>query len=511
MRGSRHLGFVVLAYGFAALLAGSSFADEKRFGSFREVLELAGVGPEVLTQLSDGPDYEDADWQTLFRVLKRLEQFRDFRVSSADPWQIDGESRLGEIFDVEGHVVSVKKISLSEEVTKLHPHQAVYGCRLRVATEEGKRKRDVRILSTRIPKAWETQATFDEPVGVCGVLVSVSSDDQGLVFLSDHLAWYPTTGAPAGQILLARHGMDVALLDEVVHRRAFVRPEISREGEAFYDALVAFGKADPREVFRLAAENVSCVADAWVAREPELRREHERLSEKLVGETDEAKRELLQKKIRSVKRRRGIAAAVVDRGSEELSSVAPLFLQPEQEVGQLVIFEGVARRAVRIAAPERSDPFAERPEIEAYYEIEVFTADSQNLPITFCVTELPAEFPTGDEIRESVRIAGVFFKSWRYRSRSLANAEGGESAHQRVMTTPVVLGKTVVWLERASSTGSSRWAFWGGVAAVGVMALLWIAMVRLARRDRLARAAMRRGETIRLDFDSHEEHKKDEG
>jgi len=121
---------------------------------------------------------------------------------------------------------------------------------------------------------------------------------------------------------------------------------------------------------------------------------------------------------------------------------------------------------------------------------------AQNLPIVCCVGRLPEGFPTGDEIREPVRLSCLFFKSWRYRSRKLVAASGETSRQrQRYNPVPLVLGNMPTWLQ-ASAKRDSRWALWGGLAFLGALASLWISLSWLARRDRRARASLRPTEII---------------
>jgi len=284
------------------------------------------------------------------------------------------------------------------------------------------------------------------------------------------------------------------LLDEVRHRQPFVKPEVSREGEAFYAALAALRQVEPQDLIRLAVENVASKAAAWRAAVPELQRTHQRLKATLADETDLGQRKILQAAVKAARDRQGLAAAVIESSDAQRSSVAPLFLQPEEETGELVNFEGVARRAIRIAVT--AGPAGEPPDLDAYYELEIFTADSQNLPIVCCVLRLPPNFPTGDEIREPVRLAGIFFKNWRYRSRKLVD-RAGETGQQRQLYTPVLLGKVPIWLkpmDRRSGYGS----LWGGIAFLGGLVTLWISMSWLASRDRVARASLRRDRSIDL-------------
>jgi len=287
---------------------------------------------------------------------------------------------------------------------------------------------------------------------------SVDAPQADALFLTPHLAWYPRQGVPAGQLLLVRQGMDVALLEEVRHGKPFVGPEVSREGEAFYACLVAISRVDLGELSTLAKQSVAQLADRW--RESKA--------------TD--------------RQQRAIAAQVLERNELGLSSVAPLFLQPKQMTGRLVRIEGTARRAVRIAV-------ADQPELDSYFELEIFPPDSQNHPIVCCVKDLPAEFPTGDAIREPVRVAGVFFKGWLYRSREVQLTDG-ETGRQQRLYTPVVVG-SVEWLPRPAR-GESLWGLWGGIAFLLVLAMVLLNAVRLAKKDRRARAARRNLESVDL-------------
>ena len=206
-----------------------------------------------------------------------------------------------------------------------------------------------------------------------------------------------------------------------------------------------------------------------------------RCSQKLIAATrSPTEGGVLKRDLEEARRELALAAAVSKQAKRQVSSVAPLFLQPERETGQLVRIEGVARRAVRIAA--------NRPNLDGYYEMEVFPSDSQNLPVVCCLSSLPAEFPKGDEIREHVRVDGLFFKSWRYRTRKNL-ADSGQTDRQQQLYTPVVVGGAPTWLPRETNR-PNQWAAWGGFGFLAALAILWIVMISLAKRDRLQRAAL---------------------
>jgi len=498
---SRMNQLVRLAVGgcLAALLVTNSSANDDKPQSFRAILEAAEIAPKIFSQLNNDPNYSDQDWRLVLQVFHRLEQFRDLQpvepsAKFAPPafWSRDA-SQLGELLEIDGRITSVEEITLSETMAELYGQRSIFRCQLGFVVSEGVGTGGATILATAIPKLWQSKSEFNETVALRGVLVKLPNDDGGnlseVLLLTNHIAWYPAADAPTGQLLLARHGMDVALLDEVRHRQPFVKPEVSREGEAFYAALAALDQVDGQELVRLSIENVAHVAAAWRAREPELLSEHRRLEASLASETDSNQRDRLARQVKAARNQRAMAAAILEANENQRSSVAPLFLQPEKEVGELVRVEGIARRAVWIEV-------IDQPQLKGYFEIELFSADSQNRRVVCCVCQLPAGFPTGDVIREPVQLAGVFFKHWRYRSRKLGEPTG-QTSRQQQLYSPVLLGKQPTWLRQASGR-TSPWALWGGVGFLGLLVILWVSMTWLARRDRSARAALRPNTTIEL-------------
>ncbi len=168
-----------------------------------------------------------------------------------------------------------------------------------------------------------------------------------------------------------------------------------------------------------------------------------------------------------------LASAVIKQAERGFSSVAPLFLEPRNVVGELVRLEGTARRAVRISVSQQEQLTVGHP-ISEYFEIEVFTADSQNMPVVCCVTHLPAGFPTGDAIRAAVRFDGVFFKGWRYRSRKVVEGPG-ETESQQQRYTPIILAAAVTWLKQPSTAPS----LWGLVVGSGIFVAMIYGLTKM--------------------------------
>ncbi|HVA47330.1 MAG TPA: hypothetical protein VNH11_13255 [Pirellulales bacterium] len=170
---------------------------------------------------------------------------------------------------------------------------------------------------------------------------------------------------------------------------------------------------------------------------------------------------------------RQLARAVPKNGRN--APVTPLFNRPDQQRGRLVELTGTARQAVRVRVDDAD--IVARFGIDHYYEMEIFTDDSQGNPLTFCVRELPKGFPEGGKITEPVRVAGFFFKKWGYRQSEAAQGMPGGK-----QLAPLLIGRKPVWLE----TPPADQRFANGVFLVLFVVLtivLWLVVLRLSRSD----------------------------
>lgn len=416
-------------------------------GSFQQLLDVVGISEAQLTAISSD-NLNDANWDVVAQLISRLKQSPE---GDLDRWtrsstnDFTSES-VGDLFDVRGVAVEVEPLDLPQAIAERLELKQFFLCRFQL--EDGREKT---VLTPTLPKKWLATKSRDQSIAFRGVLVGA-----GQAFVATHLSWFPKSGIPDGQSLLAAHGMDASLWDEIVQRSPFISPDKGREALAFYSSLIAI-KAIPQS---LLSQRTSEAMRQLAARTP-------------TGTTQ------LEKQL---------ASAVKEQAAKGLSSVAPMFLEPQSHVGELVRIEGTARRAIRIAV---NDNFlaSKQPSIREYFELEVFTEDSQNLPIVCCVPSLPAGFPTGDAIREGVRIDGVFFKSWRYRSRKVVDAPG-ETTTQQQSYTPVIVG-AMTWLQVPPA--QPNW--WGLAVGGGLFAAMMIGLLRLMTSFRNDRRVRPPGET----------------
>ncbi|MEQ8208588.1 MAG: hypothetical protein RH917_02050 [Lacipirellulaceae bacterium] len=368
--------------------------------------------------------------------------------------------------DVVGELVSLRGTARSFEKSSGEGSEgSLYSIQLE---PEGVQEK-VTILTRQVPRYW-IEGPLSETVSCEGVVLTIPSDGSstGHIVLAERIAWHPEKDVPAGWIELARLGYDVALLDEVRHGQPFVDERVSQEATAFREIIKAVSDANPSLILKSASREVTARRATWSEESNRLDAEWKQASSQNRSDA------------KTLKRKRDIALAAIDRAEKGFSSVAPLFLQPEKETGRLVLLEGTARRAVRVANEEN-------PSVGDYFELEFFPTDSQNLPIVCCVPKLPSGFPTGDRIREPIRVGGFFFKKWRYQSRKLGSEPNQAGSQQKAAFAPLVIAPTVIWIQEPTVAGSSDFGFTAGMVGLIVIIALGILIVRAMKHDRIAR------------------------
>ena len=234
-----------------------------------------------------------------------------------------------------------------------------------------------------------------------------------------------------GRALLEDLGVDLNLLNNISDRQAFTQAE----RDPFYAILEAVGQTPARQLARLAEGGL-----------PQYAKKH---GIELVAD---AKRPT---------DRQAIMSLLVSQSAEEGKYSSPiLFGIAEPQRGELLSFDGTVRRVVRIDVP--NEP------VGYYYELELFPDDSQNLPLVFCMREIPEGFPVGDEIRLPARLTGFFFKQWAYRTRHRGES-AGEDARQ---FAPLLIGRAPIPLAMPNAADNRPGLV---VGIVGTLLILSIA------------------------------------
>lgn len=489
----------ILAIALGSTAVAQIVATEEAPADFRSLLLEAGFSTEELTALADwNGKLSDVQAEVTAQLLFRLRAAGE-ELPASD--RLDVEP--GQLVSVEGRAVSAAPLELPGAAREILEQKHLTACTVKLADDS-----TVVVLTLQVPRAWSRRppgTPLDEPVKLRGVSLGTAklSDKSQPLVLAERIEWFPNANVSAGVAWLVQHGFDAALLDEVRHGLPFVRASESLEAKAFYEILTIISRSEPadlaqqvRKLLPAATEMAKVIAAEAAATRRELADQWKTAST--------AKRELLRSEITDALRRQATADHVVKRANSGLSSVWPIIVNPERSTGDLFLIEGTARRAVRIVVDESPGAakgaadgdrrsVSESQGLREYYEVDVFTTDFQgqpaytNQPIVCCVARLPDGFPTGEVIREPVRVAGIFFKKWSYARRSDDEASDNDSLPAR-LAPPLMLAAEPEWLQAAAPAGPSYRGLWGGAAFAGVVASLWIVLVRVSRRDRLARA-----------------------
>ena len=447
-------------------------AQQPEAKSFQEVMAVVEWTPQRFGQFKDDEPLGPSAEAELARLLLRLQAIPTAKLSAWAQGGSDFESlaaaptdHRGELFHLTGKVVGVseQRLEVAAAAALEQPNWNV--CEIRLDRGE-----TVEVISRTIPEAWSKLSPLDEPVVCDAVFVrrTETGDDRGrLQFVAPHIAWYPTQPDPPtvnfGMATLGSLGVDMAKWPSMKRAGSLTGEDFT----AFYQTLAAMRKIDAGRLIKLARSNLEGYAQPY-------RDELAKLDDVTARAT----------------RRGAILREIVTTADEGRFSVWPLFLEASDQRGQLVVFTGVVRRAVRVDTSIDRDGAASdalnRFGIDHYYELEMFTEDSQNKPLVFCVLELPAGFPTGDDLHESVRMAGFLFKIWSYRGRRPTDESPATSAaaHDAREAAPLLIGRGPLRIE-TSAANSSSWAkgVMGSLLALAIGSL-WFAVWWFRRGDK---------------------------
>lgn len=102
--------------------------------------------------------------------------------------------------------------------------------------------------------------------------------------------------------------------------------------------------------------------------------------------------------------------------SKTLFSAVELFNRPENWQGKLVTLKGWTRRTVYI--PITDEKFKKKFGQDHYYQIYLYTDDSQGFPLIVSVPELPKgmKIDSAEDYREEIELTAFFCKTWAYRA-----------------------------------------------------------------------------------------------
>jgi hypothetical protein len=448
-----------------------------------ELLSLAGWTAERFAKFADDRPLTDVEREELVQLVWRVRTFdaasiENWAKNAATPQQIadSPEAHRGDMVHFTARVVKIERHELAAKEAAQYEMPTYHLCELRI---DGGDKLAI-VATPTVPRQWDQLHGLDEPVSVSGLFVKqlpagiyeASHDEPVNLFVAKRIAWHPTRPQePAvsfGASVLGTLGMDVGLLDEVRSHGRFDTPDAAERGrfndqrEAFYQILDVVGRIGANQLIRFADGNLEAIRRHW---------QHEFS----IAKDDKL---------------RALAHQVIQSAEKGRYSVMPLFFDAKRQIGQLIVLDGVARRVVRIdvgsePAGSGASDVARRFGIDHYYEMEVFTDDSQNYPLVFCVRELPNGLGPGEELRVPVRVAGFFFKNWRYTGRAARNSASTDrpAGNEQRRYAPLLIGRAPLLL-RVEETSNATAQMVGGGLFLLALGGIWAAAWWLARSDR---------------------------
>ncbi len=167
---------------------------------------------------------------------------------------------------------------------------------------------------------------------------------------------------------------------------------------------------------------------------------------------------------------------------EASCSIVELFNRPEQYQGELFRIYGHVRRVLYI--PINDPEIVKRYGLDHYYQLYLYTTESQGYPLVISVPKIPKDMPIGSNkgYRENIAVTALFCKSWAYKTERipLASTNGKESEiidnkPDKWIRAPFFIGSEVQWFPETDSTFPEYfpWSyFWG--TFIGLLLLFFL-------------------------------------
>jgi hypothetical protein len=163
--------------------------------------------------------------------------------------------------------------------------------------------------------------------------------------------------------------------------------------------------------------------------------------------------------------------------------------------GRPMVFDGVLRRVTKVRVTD--EELVARFGMTHYYQLDVFVNPGRSIkldaapdaksvdtwPVFFWTPEVPEGWDAwvDKDVRQPVRVPGVFFKLFEYESAfSAEHSQGGKQ------WAPILIGAGVVWEPPDEETSPISGMIAGGLFAAAVL-LGWFGVWRYSRMDRKLR------------------------
>lgn len=357
------------------------------------------------------------------------------------PLAADSGQFIGKAFELKGTILNVEEIELNPLERKMLEVPAIYRCRMLVP---GQGCAD--ILTRFVPCAWlsdndQQQNQFAVAYAIYikrlhfgkdseenseknakdkteEVPLAIRSANDALIplLIAPKIEWYPANpDAPAWQGFLGSIGMDVGSFDLIPAMRI-----ANIKKKRFDDLSPALQFLSRNEIIQRTFKFTE--AD----RDPFYGLLHAAKSTPPGRIEQEARREL-------------------ETEDKTRSSAVRLFNDPAGVRGKPVLLTGTAKRVLPTLVEDKE--VHKLYGIDKYYQIYLFTKDSQNNPLIVCVTSLPDGMPVGsdDKYAEQITVGAIPYKLWVYESSAKLEGPDGEILGNKPAYAPLLIGRSVTW------------------------------------------------------------------
>ena len=160
--------------------------------------------------------------------------------------------------------------------------------------------------------------------------------------------------------------------------------------------------------------------------------------------------------------------------------VTDLFNRPAKFQGEAVTLTGTVKRAR--AVPISSAGARALAGAERYYELYLYTGESQGYPVVCCVTSLPDRFPlgVGGDYHQNVTLSGILYKLWGYKASAAEDRPAGVSPWVAV---PLLFAGDLAWYPEEPSPTPGADRVRAVLVGFFILAVAFVLYRRLRRKE----------------------------
>jgi hypothetical protein len=423
----------------------------RRPESSRALLQSLGL---KLDEIEDRKPTSEGHLESYLRVLARLEQLplgllhewsKNPPVRSA---LLENPSeRRGDLFRLEGFISSLERVELPKELAERFDLKEVY--RLGIVASEERAELDI---GGELYEVWTSH--LPSRLSLHEVELLPASRETGEVAAKAHVK------------------CDAVFLSVGTNQDRHTAGDIAGELPVFVTSKLAWLPLDLREGERLTPSNLALSKAKFdIGLLDPVRAES---SKRLTPEVTEPFLQMLAAQSR-------VDWETLDAKPLDLAS---LISSPNEQIGEAIEFDAIARRIVEI--PLENDGDRKRLNLDRYYQIDLIIpkpirtlvkdkegvqreVEQHNFPLTLCIAAPPEGLAIGEDIRESIHAKAFFFKLWAYESK-FAQAQAPDAmqvsplliaASVQKTPPPEVSATSVLWLLGGASLILAVITVWG--------------------------------------------------